>query len=255
MTNSVSRTRPKRAWRETAQPSDLVDVGAWRERLALVVAYLEHPEPLAAEIAYGEISRAPYVAMRTLKPHLEPARIASWIDDPERSSRHVTYLLLLGIAGASDTAAGVQQRIDTAWKSNDATNLAALLAADLELRGPSRVGWIEQKYLVERRRTFAEVEAALLALGVHGGANAAVPRERVIQAYRLFINERNPMAGLVAQQLAEWEHWDATPEYVSLLKSDVPRDPASHFAIINYLQRSPHPAARAALESHKRQMR
>jgi hypothetical protein len=57
------------------------------------------------------------------------------------------------------------------------------------------------------------------------------------------------MAGLVAQELADWEHWDATPEYVTLLKSDAMRDPSSHFAIINYLQRSRHPAARATLET------
>jgi hypothetical protein len=213
-----------------------------------VVPYLEHPEPLAAEIAYGEISRAPYAAMRSLKPLLEAAKIASWVDDPERASRHVTYLLLLGIAGSPDDAARLERRIDTAWKSNDATNLAAMLAADLELRGPSRVGWIEQTYFTDRDRTLPEIEAALLALSVHGVANAAVPRERVIQAYRLFIKERKPMAGLVALDLADWEHWDATPEYVTLLKSDAMRDPSSHFAVINYLQRSPQAVGRVALD-------
>jgi hypothetical protein len=211
-------------------------------------SYLEHPEPLAAEIAYGEISRAPYAAMRSLKPQLEAVKIASWIDDPRRAAQHATYLLLLGIAGTSDDAAHLERRIDTAWKSNDATYLAAILAADLELRGSSRVGWIEQMYFSDRNRTLAEIEAALLALSVHGVANATVPRERVIQAYRLFIKERKPMAGFVARELADWEHWDATPEYVTLLKSDAIRDPLSHFAVTNYLQRSPHPAARAALE-------
>jgi hypothetical protein len=47
----------------------------------------------------------------------------------------------------------------------------------------------------------------LLALSVHGGANGAVPRERVIQAYGLFIRERKPMAGFVALELADWEYW------------------------------------------------
>jgi hypothetical protein len=81
-----------------------------------------------------------------------------------------------------------------------------------------------------------------------GTANAAVPRDRVIEAYRLFIRERKPMAGFVAQQLADWEHWDATAEYVALLKSDAVKDPASHFAVVNYLHRSPHDAAKAALQ-------
>jgi hypothetical protein len=247
-TNTAARGRPKRVWRQTAETSSEMTDTQWHERLALVVPYLEHPEPLAAEIAYGEISRAPYAAMRSLKPQLEAVKIASWIDDPRRAAQHATYLLLLGIAGTSDDAAHLERRIDTAWKSNDATHLAAILAADLELRGLPRVGWIEQMYFSDRNRTLAEIEAALLALSVHGVANATVPRERVIQAYRLFIKERKPMAGFVARELADWEHWDATPEYVTLLKSDAIRDPLSHFAVTNYLQRSPHPAARAALE-------
>jgi hypothetical protein len=87
-----------------------------------------------------------------------------------------------------------------------------MLAADLELRGPSRVGWIEKVYFADNGRTMPEIEAALLALSVHGGADGAVSRERVIQAYRLFIKERKPMAGFVAQELADWEYWDATSD-------------------------------------------
>ena len=51
-----------------------------------------------------------------------------------------------------------------------------MLAANLELRGPSRVDWIEQAYFADRTRTLPEIQAALLALGVHGDGNATVPR-------------------------------------------------------------------------------
>jgi len=79
---------------------------------------------------------------------------------------------------------------------------------------------------------------------VHGDANRTVPRERVIQAYRVFIRERPPMAGFVAPQLADWNYWDATVEYATLLKSNVIKDPASEFAVVNYLQQAA--AAKAA---------
>jgi hypothetical protein len=217
--------------------------------VALVAPYLEDPDPLAAEIAYGEVSRAPYGAMRLLRGRLDATAIVRWIDDPKLASRRSTYTLLLGIAGGRDDATRLAQRIEAVWKSRDATDLAAMLAADLELRGPSRVAWIETAYFADGDRTLPEIEAALLALSVHGGANGAVPRERVIQAYRLFIRERKPMAGFVAQELADWEYWDATTEYVALLKSDAVKDPASHFAVVNYLQRSPHAAAKAALQA------
>jgi hypothetical protein len=246
---NTGTVRPNTSWPVTTQTSSAPEDARWRERVALVVSYLEHPEPLANQIAFGEISRAPYGAMRSLKPLLDAATIARWIDDPGLAARRPTYVLLLGIAGGSDEAASLEQRLEVAWQTHDATNLAAMLAADLELQGPSRVGRIEKAYLADRTRTLPEINAALLALSVQGGANAAIARDRVIEAYRFFINERKAMAGFVAMQLADWECWDATTDYVTLLRSDVVKDPASHFAIVNYLQRSPHPAARSALQS------
>jgi hypothetical protein len=243
------RDRPKAAWPQTTQTWSELTGAEWHERVALVAPFLEHPEPLAADIAHGEVARAPYSALRSLAPQLEAKTIASWIDDPKLASRRATYTLLLGIAGSSDDGARLEQRIGAAWHSRDAKNLAATLAADLELRGPSRVGWIEKMYFADADRTLPEIEAALLALSVHGGANGTVSRERVIQAYRFFIKERKPMAGFVAQELADWGYWDATTDYVALLKSNAVKDPASHFAVVSYLQRSPRPAAKAALRS------
>jgi len=220
----------------------------WRGRVALVSPYLEHAEPLAALIAYGEIARAPYSALRSLKPRLEAATIARWLDDPKLAARRPAYTLLLGIAGGPEDVERLEQRLGAAWTSRDATNLGAMLAADLELRGPSRVAWIETMYLADRRRTMPEIAAALQALGEHGDDDGAVPRARVIQAFRVLIKERKPMAGLVAGHLAEWEYWDAVAEYAALLGSSVPLDPSSRGAIVSYLERCPRDQAKAALE-------
>lgn len=232
----------------TGPTADRTDVD-WRGRVALAAPYLEDRDPLAAAIAYGEIARAPYGALRSLKPRLEAATIARWLDDPKLAERRPAYTLLLGIAGGPEDAERLEQRLETAWTSRDATNLGAMLAADLELRGPSRVGWIETMYLADRNRTMPEIAGVLQALSEHGKENGAVSRERVIQAYRLFMRERKPMAAFVAPDLAEWEYWDATPEYVAVLTSNVVPDPASRYAIVNYLQRSPRADAKAALES------
>ena len=221
----------------------------WRSRVALAAAHLEDTEPLAATLAYGEIARAPYGALRALKPRLEAATIARWLDDPKLAARRPSYTLLLGIAGGPRDAERLEQHLDAAWTSRDATNLAAMLAADLELRGPSRVAWIETKYLADRRRTMPEIEAALLALRAHGEESGAVPRARVIQAYRVLVSERKPMAAFVASDLAEWKYWDLAEEYAALLASNVSMDPASRGAIVAYLERCPRTEAKAALAS------
>ena len=125
-----------------------------------------------------------------------------------------------------------------ALASHDSKDLAAMIAADLEIAGASHVNWIETRVFGDRSRTMPEIEAALLALTVLGDANGAVPRARIVAAYRTFIKLRPPMAGFVAPQLAGWNCWDAVPDYSVLVKSNAVTDPASQFAIANYRKRA-----------------
>jgi len=215
----------------------------WRVRVRLVLPYVESREPLAAEIAYGELSAAPYPALRTLKSRLDAAAVRRWVADPERLARQPLYLLLLGIAGNAQDAAGLERRLEAAWTSSDATNVGPMMAADLELRGPTRMAWVDERYLRDQRRSTRELEAALLALSVQGNANGVIPREQVIQSYRTFIREHRDIAGFVAQDLAAWKYWDAVPEYVALMKSSTPQQYPSRIAIVAYLRQYPNASA------------
>lgn len=242
----VKGDRPRPTWPSNMQTSSTLSYAGWRQRVALVLPYLENSDPLAAQIAWGELARAPYAILDVARSQIDAAAVESWLDDPKLVTRYAAYTLLLGFVGGPADAARLEQHIEAAWSSHDATNLAAMIGADLELRGPSRVGWVEAMYFADRSRTMPEIEGALLALNVHGDVNRTVPRQRVIQAYRAFIRERPRMAGFVAQQLADWDYWDAATEYAALLKSNTITDPASHFAVVNYLQRAA--SANAALE-------
>ena len=86
----------------------------WRDRVPLVLPYLENLEPLAAGIAYGERARAPYGALRWLKPRIEAATITGWSDDPQLASRRSAHTLLLGIAGGPQDAKRLEQRLAAA---------------------------------------------------------------------------------------------------------------------------------------------
>ena len=194
-----------------------MNAAEWREHVAYLLPCLENPEPMVAEIAYAEFASAPYAALRSLKPRLDVAVIRKWSDDPTLALRQAVYTLLLGIAGGPQDAERLEKSLESEWKSNDTTNLGAMLAADLELRGPSRVAWIEEQYFVDHDRTIPEMQAALLAMGEQGRADAAVPRRRVIEAYRVFIREHEPLAGLVAKDLAEWRCWEFVPQFTALV--------------------------------------
>jgi hypothetical protein len=123
--------------------------------------------------------------------------------------------------------------------ARDAANLASMIAADLQLRGPSRMAWVDAKYMGDRLRSTRELEGALLALSVLGNANGAIPRERVIQSYCLFMQEHKELAGFVAWDLAAWQYWGAVPEYMALIKSNARQNFASRVAIFEYLRQSP----------------
>lgn len=240
-----AKARPH-VWPIVSPVQAVSDSTNWPKRIVLVEQRLESDDPLVAEIAFGELSRAPYDAIRTLRPVLDARKLRGWIDDPALARRHDAYLLLLGIAGGSEDAALLEQRLDAARAAQDATNVAAMLAADMELQGPSRVAWVEKNYLLDHNRSMPEIDAALLALDVHGGAGGVIPRQRVVDAYRSFIRERKPMAGFVATYLSDWKAWDAVPDYVEVLRSGAVKDPASQFAIVVYLQDSHIAEAQAA---------
>ena len=190
--------------------ADALSYAGWRQRVALVAPYLENANPLAARLAWGELARAPYATLDAARSRVDPASVEAWLDDPKLAPRRAAYLTLLGFVGGPEDGAQLDRRIETALASHDATDLAAMIAADLALGGPSRVDWIGQRIFADRKSTMPEIEAALLALNVLGDANgAAVPRARVVAAYRDFIKLRPPMAGFVAPQLADWGCWDA----------------------------------------------
>jgi hypothetical protein len=211
----------------------------WQARVELMLPYLEHRQPLVAEIAYGELAAAPYAALLAARPRLDAPAIRRWLADPQLAARQPMYLLLLGIAGDAGDASALERRLEALWIAGDATYLASMIAADLQLRGPSRMAWVDAKYLGNRLRTTRELEAALLALSVLGNANDAIPRERVIQSYRLFMQEHKELAGFVAQDLAAWQYWGAVPLYLTLIKSNVRQQFTSRVAIFVYLRQSP----------------
>lgn len=224
-------------------------MSGWRERLALVATRLECGDPLAEELAHGELARAPYAAMRSFGESFEASTLLEWIANEEIGSRRSAYILLLGVVGDERTAAWVEERLALAERTRDTTDLPALIAADLELRGPARLGWLKERYLLNATSSLDEIEAALKALSVHGDADIAIPRASVVEVYRRFAVRRPAMAGFVAADLERWEEWGATAEFADLLNAGAITDPGGELAAASYVRNSPDKRASARLEA------
>ena len=176
----------------------------WREHVAYFLPYLENPEPMVAEIAYNELARVPYSALRSLKPRLDAAVVREWLKDSKLAARQPTYLLLLGIAGTAQDGRWLAERIEIARTTHTTANLPALLGAYIELRGPAGVEQVQKLYLADSSRTKPEIEAALVALKVHGESDS-VARDRVNEALKDFIKQNPSLASLVSAGPGETE--------------------------------------------------
>ena len=215
-----------------------MDASEWHAHVETCLPHLDSPSPMMAAIADAEFAGAPYTALRSLKPQLDPSVLRKSLADPKLASRQTQFILLLGISGDDQSAQPFQLRIEDARRSNDSTHLAPLLAAMLELKGSSYVDWIEENYLSDPSRSTPEIAAALGALGEHGKADAAVPRERVVAAFRAFLTANPDKAGLVASLLADWQRWEFTPAFKSLIESGTTLSSAERYAVLDFITRS-----------------
>jgi hypothetical protein len=226
-------------WPQTVNTTSDLTAAEWADRLVLVTPKIEDAEPLLAEIAYGELARTPYGTLRSLRGSVKAADIAGWLDDPGLAARSPAYTLLFGIVGGPAEAVTVERWIEASRQKHDVKNLPALIAADLEIRGASRLAWVEENYLADRSRGLPEIEAALLALSVQGTVDAKIPRSAIVELYRRFIRERPPMAAFVVQDLSDWQAFEAAEDMEGALRSGAIKDPGSQFTVLTYLKRNP----------------
>ena len=239
------------AWLTAVATSPRLEAGGFasRERMALFLRDLEDSSPIVAQVAYDEIASQPYAVLRANSAALAASRIAGWLQDPALRPRYPLYYLLLGLAGTAEDAGIVDAALARPDALRSAKELSAMLAALVALRGDRGLAWMEQRYLQNAELADDEVQAALLALSVHGSDGARVTQEQVVAAYRRFIAANPHRAGFVASDLASWGRWEFAESLADALRSKRQQVFASRYAIVFYLLRNPRPHAKALVEA------
>ena len=216
-------------------PAEPRDDAKWSDRLARVQPFLGHLDPRVARSAWAEWARAPYRAIRG--KCVEPEKLRAWLLDPGQAYAHPMWVVLLAVSGDADAGRELNQKLEAAWRTNDATLVAALLTARIEREGEAGVAWLEEHYIRDRDRTLDEIQAAVAALSVQADASESL-RPRILAACRVMLAERRPLSGLVARDLAAWGDWSAAGHYQTLLASGEPVLPETRRAISAYLEAS-----------------
>jgi hypothetical protein len=210
------------------------------DRLAFFMQYFEDDDLLLAQDAYDEFARAPYSEVIDLRDRMDREQLMQWIDAPEVGpTRRRLYLTMLGICGQPEDVVKLEamlkvdfQRIKPAMEALVSVMglngsalggpvaselvradirrrqqcLDALIAAYLKLKGPAGLPLIEERFLANPDAQYTHVYATIMALRFHGEETDVLPRERLLEAMRLVLD--NPeISDQVIPDLARWEDW------------------------------------------------
>lgn len=221
------------------------------ERLAFFLQYFEDADPLLAQDAYDEFARIPYGEVVELSPRLDREQLLHWIEDPEIGpTRRRLYLTMLGMCGqdedvdtlesmlkydfqqmkpalgalvsvmglhGSALGASLAAEIAQADVRRQQQCLDALIAAYLKLKGPEGLSLIEEKFLTNPDAEYTQVYATIMALRFHGEETDILPREQLLHAMRLALD--NPeISDQVIPDLARWEDWSILDRLVTMFK-------------------------------------
>jgi hypothetical protein len=210
-----------------------VGAAAWQgpaageRRLQFFLPLIDHRDRRIRELAYLELGRAPYSAVRQFARAIPRSAYAPMLDEPRYAAWRGLAILLLA---HSDDAAD-RQRILDAWRTAEqnglTTHLAAWTAAAIEVGGTATIADIEDKYLRRPGRTADELAAIVQALAAHAACADAPLRARLVASLGLLLEHSPQYAPLVAEALRAAEPsplaaaWQAPPQQDAQLADTV----------------------------------
>jgi hypothetical protein len=219
------------------------------DRLKFFVRYLEHPESIIANDAYGEFANAPYEDIVAIRDTLPRTRLRQWVFDSriDRSvieTRLGLYGMLLGLCGNQSDASLLKRVIVDDWKSDDDFRLGidGMIGGYLLLTGEDGLEIIERTKLTNPDVSFAETYAGMQALRfawTYG--DGVIKPERLRKAMRLLL-ERPELTDLVIADLARWKDWEIQSRLMQMYDEEAYQVTAVKRAIIRFMLVSSRPA-------------
>lgn len=219
----------------------LPETGA--DRLKFFQEFLNSTDDLLGRDAYDEFARAPYADVKGLKEHMNLPELRAAVMNKELpASRRRLFLTMLGVCGGPDDLPMLEQML-TANDPQLKTTLDAMIACYLTLKGPDGLTLVEDQFFRRQDAEFTDTYAAIVALRFHGQEEKIVPKERLVQAFRLMLDRPN-YADLVIPDLARWEDWESMPRLVTLFKEADDDSSWVRVPVVQFLRQCPLPEAK-----------
>ena len=186
------------------------------KRLAYYVKFLEYPDQMIANDAYGEFANAPYADITQLADELPREKIRGWIVNKDTpATRMGLYGLLIGLCGNDDDAKIIKEKI--LEKTEDfRLGIDGLMSGYLLLTGDKGLAVLDENKLNNRDVPFSETYAAMQALRfMWKYAEGRIEKPRLRTSMRILL-DRPELADLVIADLARWKDWEIQDQLMTL---------------------------------------
>lgn len=205
------------------------------KRLEYFLNYLEFPNDLVANDAYGEFANAPFVEIRKIKDKFPRERIRKWISDPKTAvTRLGLYGLMLGLCGNDEDAKLMANRI-TESTEDFRLGIDGIMAGYLLLEGEEGLKLLEDTKLKPGVKVpFSETYAAMQAVRFAWNYSDNIKKDRLKQSMRILL-DRPEVADLVIADLARWKDWGVQDKLMKLYDEKDYDIPSIKRAIVRYM--------------------
>lgn len=206
------------------------------ERLTYFAAMLGHPDRTLHELAYLEVGRAPYRAIRDLSARVSVEDIRAFLDNLRYIEWHALYILMLAQHATPADAERIRDRAHAAARYGLSLNLSAWLTAYVEIDGAVAVEFIESEMFGNWNAVPATLNEALKALSVHGNEGRPALRDRIVASYGTLLATHPSMGTSIVNDLVSWQRTEHVDSLSRVRNSLADRDPLGAYAIERYLQ-------------------
>jgi len=209
-------------------------------RLTYFLKFLEFSDPLIADDAFAEFSKARYKDVLPLAKHLPRKKIRGWVFSEETPPTRIGfYGLLLGLCGNEQDAVDMEQHI-VAKTDGPRFGIEGVMAGYLLLRGEAGLELLNRTTLHNTDASEGERYRALQAVRFMWTYAAGKINKAALKESLRGLIERPDVAELAIIDLARWKDWSIQSRLVELYDSktvyaDPSRRAGINKAIIRYM--------------------
>jgi hypothetical protein len=218
--------------------------------LAFYFRNLEHADKEIAGDAFIEFAKASDKDVALAAARFDPARLRSWLDNPQTApERLAVYALLLGLCGRDEDAGYLRKLLDDS--SDRVVNAyAGILGGYTRLR--PREGWELTLNLLRdsRKPVTVRLEAARTLRFFHGW-QPRESRDNLLRCLSVMLAQSD-LADLAVEDLRLWQMWDLTREVLVLYGKKGYDAPLMQQAILRYALACNDASCRTFLDQRRR---